>query len=321
VVDTVLEGIWVLDTEGNTTFVSDRMARMLEYDPEEMLGKRFFLFIDVKNAEKAGQRWERCRQGVKEEYEAEFVGKDGKPVNTRLSSSPMFDDADTFHGAMFSVADISDRKAAEEKIKASLQERDVYLREIHHRVNNNLQVVSSLLYLQSKNVNDPKTLGILLESSERVRSIALIHEQLHKSADLMHVNFRAYLNSLTTNLFQTYGIQSGGVKLKLEIHEGVSLTPDKAIPCGLIVNELVSNALRHAFVGGGKGTIHVELRQNDDRTISLIVGDDGIGLPSRVDVRHTPSLGLQLVNTLVNQLGATIDLTLKKGTTFTVTFA
>ena len=155
----------------------------------------------------------------------------------------------------------------------------------------------------------------------RVRCVALIHEQLHKSADLTHVNFRDYLSNLTSNLFQTYGIESGAVKLKLDINERVSFTPDKAIPCGLIVNELVSNALRHAFVGDGKGTIHVELRQNADRTTSLIVGDDGIGLPSRVDFRHTPSLGLQLVNTLVNQLGATIDLTLKKGTMFTVTFA
>jgi PAS domain S-box-containing protein len=321
VLGTVLEGIWVLDAEGSTTFVSDRMAQMLKYDPEEMIGKRFFLFIDVKNAEKAGQRWERCRQGVKEEYEAEFMGKDGKPVNTRLSSAPMFDDTGTFHGSMFSVADISDRKMTEEKIKASLQEKDVYLREIHHRVKNNLQVVSSLLYLQSKSVNDPKTLEILLESLERVRSIALIHEQLYKSADLTHVNFRDYLNSLTTNLFQTYGIEEGAVNLKLEINERISLIPDKAIPCGLIVNELVSNALRHAFVGRGKGTVHVGLRQNDDGTTSLIVGDDGIGLPSQVDFRHTPSLGLQLVNTLVNQLGATIDLTLRKGTVFTVTFA
>jgi len=321
VVDTVLEGIWVLDADGSTTFVSNRMAQILKYHPDEMIGKRFFLFIDVKNAEKAGQRWERCKQGIKEEYEAEFIGKDGRPVNMRISSAPMFDDAGTFHGSMFCVADISDRRAAEEKIKASLQEKEVYLREIHHRVKNNLQVVSSLLYLQSKNVSDPKTLEILLESLERVRSIALIHEQLYKSTDLAHVNFGDYLNSLTTNLFQTYGIEGGAVKLKLEINERVSLTPDKAIPCGLIVNELVSNALRHAFVGRGDGTIHVELRQNDDGTTSLIVGDDGIGLPSYIDFRHTPSLGLQLVNTLANQLGATIELTLKKGTVFTLTFA
>ncbi len=320
VIDTVQEGIWVLDADGSTTLVSDRMAQMLKYDPDEMVGRRFFLFIDVKNAEKAGQRWERCRQGVKEEYETEFMGKDGKPVYTRLISAPIFDDGATFHGSMFSVTDISDKKAAEDKIKASLQEKEVYLREIHHRVKNNLQVVSSLLYLQSKNVSDPQMLEILLESLERVRSIALIHEQLYKSLDLTHVNFRDYLNSLTTNLFQTYGIQGGGVKLKTDINERVSLTVDKAIPCGLIVNELVSNALRHAFRDRSKGTISIELRQNDDGTASLVVGDDGVGLPSHVDFRHAPSLGLQLVNTLVNQLGATIQLTRKKGTVFTVTF-
>jgi PAS domain S-box-containing protein len=320
IVDTVQEGIWVLDGDGSTTFVSDRMARMLKYDPDEMVGRRFFLFIDVKNAEKAGQRWERCRQGVKEEYETEFMGKDGKPVDTRLISSPIFDESGTFRGSMFSVNDITERKATEEKIKASLQEKEIYLREIHHRVKNNLQVVSSLLYLQSKNVSDPRMLEILLESQERVRSIALIHEQLYKSVDLTHVDFREYLNNLTTNLFQTYGIQGGGVKLKTDINERVSLTLDKAIPCGLIVTELVSNALRHAFVDRSKGTVSIELRQNGDGTASLVVGDDGAGLPSHIDFRHTPSLGIQLVNTLVNQLGGTIELTRKKGTVFTVTF-
>ncbi len=321
VIDTVREGIWVLDADGTTTFVSDRMARMLKYDPDEMVGRRFFLFIDVKDAEKAGQRWEQCRQGMKEEYEAEFICKDGKTVYTRLISAPILDDGGAFRGSMFSVTDISEPKTAEEKIRASLKEKEVYLREIHHRVKNNLQVVSSLLYLQSKNVTDPRLLEILLESQERVRSIALIHEQLYKSVDLTHVNFRDYLSSLTTNLFQTYGAKNGEVKLKTDINERVSFTLDKAIPCGLIVNELVSNALKHGFADRAEGTVSIELRQNQDGTASLVVGDDGVGLPSHIDFRHTPSLGLQLVNTLVNQLGGTIQLTRKKGTVFTVTFA
>jgi two-component sensor histidine kinase len=275
----------------------------------------------VKNAEKAGQKWERCRQGVTEGYESEFIAKDGKPLLTRLTSAPIFDDANIFRGALFSVSDISERRATEEKVKASLQEKDVFLREIHHRVKNNLQVVSSLLYLQSKSISDPQMLEVLLESLERVRSIALIHEQLYKSEDLAHVDFRDYLNSLTTNLLQTYGVQAGGVQLKVNIDDRVSLDIDKAIPCGLIVNELVSNALRHAFVGRSKGTIFIELRRNKDGSESLVVGDDGIGLPSHVDFKHSPSLGLQLVNTLVNQLGATIQLARKGGTVFTLTFS
>jgi PAS domain S-box-containing protein len=321
VVDNVQEGIWVLDSEGSTTFVSQRMAEMLKYDSDEMVGKRFFLFSDVKNAERAGQKWERCKQGIKEGYEADFIAKDGKPVHTKLTSAPIFGDADTFRGAMFSVTDISESRATEEKIKASLQEKEVLLRETHHRVKNNLQVVSSLLYLQSKNISDPQMLEVLMESLERVRSIALIHEQLYKSEDLAHVDFKEYLNSLTTNLLQTYGAHSGGVKMKVEIDERVSLTVDKAIPCGLIVNELVSNALRHAFVGRAQGTIFIELRQNEDGTASLVVGDDGTGLPPHVDFKYTPSLGLQLVNTLVNQLGGTMQLTRKGGTVFTVTFS
>jgi PAS domain S-box-containing protein len=321
VVDNVQEGIWVLDSEGSTTFVSQRMAEMLKYDSDEIVGKRFFLFSDVKNAERAGQRWERCKQGIKEGYETEFIAKDGQLVHTKLTSAPIFDDADTFRGAMFSVADVSESRATEEKIKASLQEKEVFLRETHHRVKNNLQVVSSLLYLQSKNISDPQMLEVLMESLERVRSIALIHEQLYKSDDLAHVDFKEYLNSLTANLLQTYGTHAGSVQMKVEIDQRVSLTVDKAIPCGLIVNELVSNALRHAFVGRAQGIIFIELRQNEDGTASLVVGDDGTGFPPHVDFKHTPSLGLQLVNTLVSQLGATMQLTRKGGTVVTVTFS
>ena len=316
----VQEGVWILDPEGSTTFVNESMARLLHYQPEEMTGKRFFLFMHVKNAESVGQRWERCKQGMKEEFDAEFVAKDGTPVLVRLSSIPMLDDIGAFTGALFAVSDITERKAIEEKAQASIREKDSFLREIHHRVQNNLQVVSSLLYLQSKSVGDPQMLNILLESQERIRSIALIHEQLYKSEDLSHVNFRDYLGTLTTNLFQTYGSETAKVKLTFDADTRVSFTVDKAIPCGLIVNELVSNALKHAFVGRTGGTIFVSLRRNKDDTMSLVVKDDGIGLPPHVDFRHTPSLGLQLVNTLVNQLGATIQFQRKGGTVFTIVF-
>ncbi|HVN22615.1 MAG TPA: PAS domain S-box protein [Syntrophorhabdales bacterium] len=321
IVETVLEGIWVLDADGSTTFVNDRMGRMLGYSANEMMGKRFFLFIDVKNAEKAGQRWDKCRRGLKEEFEAEFIRKDGQPLFTRVSSSPILDDTGVFRGSLFSVTDLSDMKAVDEKVRGSLQEREACLREIHHRVKNNLQIIASLLYLQSKNVDEPRLLQVLLESLERVRSISLVHEQLYKSEDLTRVKFTDYLSSLTTNIFQTYSDESGKIELKLDVNDSVSLDADKAVPCGLIVNELVSNALKHAFVGRGKGIIHVSLLRNDDGILSLTVGDDGTGLPPDVDFRNTPSLGFQLVHTLVNQLGATIELERKEGTVFSVTFA
>lgn len=319
-VEGVQEGIWILDPDGSTTFANESMAKLLHYQPDEMTGKRFFLFMHVQHAEAMGQRWERCKQGIKEEYDAEFATKEGRPVLVRVSSIPMIDDTGAFTGALFAVSDISERKAIEEKAQASIREKDVFLREIYHRVQNNLQVVSSLLYLQSKNVTDPQMLTILLESQERIRSIALIHDQLYRSEDLSHVNFRDYLNTLTTNLFQTYGTETARVKLNFDIDTRVSLTVEKAIPCGLIVNELVSNSLRHAFAGRTGGTIFISLRRTKDNSMSLVVRDDGIGLPPHVDFRHTPSLGLQLVNTLVNQLGATIQLQRKGGTTFTIAF-
>jgi two-component sensor histidine kinase/uncharacterized membrane protein len=217
-------------------------------------------------------------------------------------------------------SEIAERKRAEEQIKASLREKEILLQEIHHRVKNNLQVISSLLYLQSTSVKDRQSLEILQDSQNRVRTMALVHEKLYQSEDLAKIGLGDYICSLTNNLFQSYGIHPKVVKLKVSVDE-VYLGIDTAIPCGLIVNELVSNCLKHAFPDGREGEIQIELWADGDGRYNLTVSDNGIGFPPDLDFRSTSSLGLQLVNNLTRQLRGTIGLDRTGGTAFKITFA
>lgn len=206
------------------------------------------------------------------------------------------------------------------EIKESLEEKEVLLREIHHRVKNNLQVVSSLLYLQSKEIKDPVALEMFQESWTRVRSMALVHERLYRSQDLSRIDFATYVQNLASYLFRVYGAQSGAVQLRTDVDDAF-LGIDLAIPCGLIINELASNCLKHAFPDGREGQVWITLEAKEGGLFTLMVGDDGIGFPEDLDFRDTPSLGLQLVNSLVTQLDGTIELDRGSGTLFSITFS
>ncbi len=215
--------------------------------------------------------------------------------------------------------EILERKRAEEHLRASLAEKEVLLKEIHHRVKNNLQVISSLLNLQSGSIRDPLLLAQFQDSQNRIRSMALIHERLYRSGDLAHIDFGPYLRDLTGHLQQTYRAQSQAVELRVE-SDAVLLDIDTAIPCGLLVNELVSNALKHAFPDKRGGTVEVELRRHSKEQYRLAVRDDGIGMPADIDWQHTSSLGLQLVNSLARQVDGTVELQSASGTAFSVCF-
>jgi len=218
-----------------------------------------------------------------------------------------------------SVTDITERKRAEDKIKASLKEKEVLLKEISHRVKNNLQLISSLLRHQSATIEDEQVLQVFRESQDRVRSIALIHEKLYQSTDLARIDFADYIRSLTSSLFLSYGASSEAIQLKIQA-EDVFLGVDSAIPCALIINELVSNSLQHAFPDGREGEFCIELRLEQDQTV-LMVSDNGVGFPEDLDFRTTETLGLELVRTLVDQLEGSIELDRSGGTAFKITFA
>ena len=194
------------------------------------------------------------------------------------------------------------------------------LKEIHHRVKNNLQVISSMLRLQTSQTKDPAVTAILADSQNRVQSMALIHEKLYQSANLADIDFAGYLDSLISYLNRSYNSAQKEVALRLQM-EPVSLNIDTAMPCGLIVNELVSNALKHAFPNGKGGEITVQLKSKEKDLIELVVSDNGVGIPEGIAIENSPSLGLQLVNALVQQLNGKLQYDPSQGTRFTISFS
>lgn len=208
-------------------------------------------------------------------------------------------------------------KKAEAQIKISLREKEILLKEIHHRVKNNLQVVSSLLKLQANYLKEEKMVSIFRESQHRVRSMALVHETLYQSKDLMKSDFSDYIKKLVNDLFTSYGVNQRRIQFQVEI-SSIHLDIDTAIPCGLIINELVSNSLKYAFVDRSTGEIKICFFPNPCGRFVLIVQDNGLGIPSGLDFCNTESLGLQLVCSLSQQLGATIHLDQTEGTRFTI---
>jgi two-component sensor histidine kinase len=198
-------------------------------------------------------------------------------------------------------------------------EKEVLLKEIHHRVKNNLQIISSLLNLQSSRVTDPGTIQSLRDSQSRVRSMALIHEKLYQSQSLAKIDFGEYVKSLAGDLFRSYRQSLTGIELNIQTDK-VLLELDQAVPCGLILNELITNALKYAFPDGRNGTITVELRAGSEQNINLRVADNGIGMPLDFDILKANSLGLQLINSLVSQLDGRLELGNSQGTDFLVSF-
>jgi two-component sensor histidine kinase len=206
------------------------------------------------------------------------------------------------------------------QLRDALKEKETLLQEIHHRVKNNLQVISSLINIQLRKLEPGSARHALQECQTRVQAIALIHEKLYQSRDYSRVPFSQYARGLATNVFHASGSSPGAVKLEIEVGE-VALAVDKAIPCGLILNELLTNALKHAFPQERRGTVRVELHQTAAGSVRLAVKDDGVGLPADLDVRQSDTLGMQLVRTLAEQLAAKLEVSrTAAGTSFEVVF-
>jgi PAS domain S-box-containing protein len=216
------------------------------------------------------------------------------------------------------VYDNTERKEIDRKIRDSLKEKEVLLQEVHHRVKNNLQVISSILNLQSSYVNDPKTLEILRESQQRIKSMSFIHETIYRTADFSRLEFMDYIKTIASNLIQSYRTAATRVDFIPDM-QSVGLNLDQAIPCGLIINELVSNALKYAFKGRKKGTLTVILKEENNDVI-LAVKDDGVGLPKDFAFEKNNSLGIQLVYALLEQIDATMKVDQSNGTEFFIRF-
>ena len=218
------------------------------------------------------------------------------------------------------TGEIEERRRAEKLLESSLHEKEVLLKEIHHRVKNNLQVIQSMLKLQANQVKDPAVMVALKDSQNRVQSMALIHEKLYQSVNLANIDFAEYIQSLISFLNRSYNSSQKQVNLRVQA-EPLSLYIDMAVPCGLIVNELVSNALKHAFPDGNGGEVAIQLKAEENGRVELVVSDNGVGIPEGVDIWNSPSLGLQLVNALVNQLDGDLQFDSSQGTRFTISFS
>lgn len=294
-------------------------AHLYGYSLDEIRGRNHSLLTAPQDLPELRRILDQAGKGFAvERRQMKQLRRDGTVVEVSLSLRPIRNSQSEIIGVVAVARDITDGMVAE-RLKASLREKELLLKEVHHRVKNNLQVISSLLSLQARHVVDPRALEMFKESQNRVRSIALFHEKLYQSKDLGHVGAAEYLNTLIANLLDAYGAKSTAVALEVEPQD-ILLDLDVAIPLGLVLNELISNALKHAFPNGRRGQIRVRLGGSNIDRYRLVVSDDGIGFPADLDFRNAPSLGLQLVCTLVGQLAGTIELVDAPGTTFNVTF-
>jgi PAS domain S-box-containing protein len=265
------------------------------------------------------QKLDLCFAGISQSFETSFKDQLGDVTWREIYLNPIFDEHEKVVEVSCIANDITEKKAVDEQMRQSLKEKEVLLKEVHHRVKNNLQVISSILNLQSSYVRDKKILEILLESQNRIKSMAFVHESLYQTKDFSNISFKEYVENISRNLVHSYAATDSPPELKLEL-DNIQLNLDTAIPCGLIINELLSNSLKYAFPKGKKGKIEITIRKKE-KTILISIADNGKGLPADIDFRNTESLGLQLVVSLVEQINGKIKLDTKKGTKFTIEFS
>jgi PAS domain S-box-containing protein len=314
--------IFLVDPEGRVVSWNAGAERLLGWAEEDILGQSAFV-VFVPEDLAAGDHLRELEQAAAEgraENERWHQRKDGSRFWGSGIMAGIRDDAGALLGFGKIMRDRTAQRQLEEDLRASLREKEVLLQEIHHRVKNNLQVISSVLSLQSDTLGEGEAIAAFQDAQARIHSMALIHEILYQSSNLAQVNLAAYTRRLAAELLRSYQVEPERLRLVVETDE-VWLSAEKAVPCGLILNELVANCVKHAFPDGRSGTVRVTLRAEADAQVVLSVGDSGVGFPPGIDFRHTDSLGLQLVGLLTEQLGGTLTLDRSEGTRFTIRFA
>jgi PAS domain S-box-containing protein len=300
ITEQVQDVIFITDLQGTITYISPSSVAVFGWPAADMLNQRFPVFLAERDIPLALAEFERILStaqttndlclNIKRQDGTEFVGE--------LRAARIYQNG-AVCGTIGVIRDITERQRAEEHIRAALQEKEVLLREIHHRVKNNMQVISSLLNLQATLLPDEESRMMFRESQQRIKAMALIHERLYQSENLMNIHFNEYVSHLVHDLYGSYGGPISRIEFTLDIAE-VQLELDTAIPCGLIVNELVSNAIKHAFPDE-TGTVTIRLQRCPEHLYELIIQDDGIGIPEFLDINQLDSLGLQLVKGLVEE--------------------
>lgn len=313
VVENAADIIITTDNKSNIQFVNHAREGT---SAEEVIGKSIYGFIAPEYHDLVKQKLKKIYETKKSQsYEIQGVSRDGSRAWYSTNAGPIFSEQEVV-GVTLITRDITERILAEEKTRHSLKEKEILLKEVHHRVKNNLQIILSILNLQYANISDDKTLDLLRDVRSRIKAMSFIHELLYQANDFSSINFSEYISNITTNLIYSYTQKE--IDLKLDVGN-VFLDLDRAIPCGLIINELLTNALKYAFKEEEEGEVSISLKQTDGY-IRLTVADNGKGFPAGIDYRNTESLGMQLVMTLVQQLRGEITLDNTKGAKYTIVF-
>ncbi|WP_455381164.1 sensor histidine kinase [Salinispira pacifica] len=315
-IDTLPDGYYRSTEEGNFIYANQAMARMLGYTQAELLSLdiRGRLYFDIEDR----SRFDRTSTFPDRPNVLRLRHRDGSAVWVEDYPRDRYDDAGTLLFREGICKDITAQKHAEERLKSSLAEKEVLLREIHHRVKNNLQVVSSLLSLQRNRADDEGARQALGDSQRRIKAIAMVHEKLYTSESLAQVSFDEYIREVAAELCRFHDCT--GIDFTYSV-ERVRLDVDEAVPCGLIFNELLTNALKHGFVENRSGRVTIGLRKIDRESVELSVAHDGAGVPEGLDIGQPRSMGMLLVTSLVAQLGGSIRVEGEERNRFVMRFA
>jgi PAS domain S-box-containing protein len=352
--DTATDSIILHDVTGKLIYANEKAAKMRGYSKEELMKLNIYDLNVPGESKFTGQYVDELMVKGEAIFESAQYHRDGTVIPIEVNAKMVTHNKDL--QILSTARDITDRKEneaklrcyrehledmveertktlekmnkmlqnevdahekAEKEILASLEEKEVLLREIHHRVNNNMQIISSLLNIQSNYTDDPETNHVLRDSRNRIRSMAMIHEKLYISNKLSKIDFSGYVKSITSNLLQNPEVNPDLIKINVDVDE-FSIGMETAVPMGLIINELVTNSIEHAFPQG-EGNINLNLHKNGE-TFILTVRDNGLGLPEGLDPKKVKTLGLSLVNSLVEQLNGSMEVEVEHGTTFKISF-
>ncbi len=323
ILDSLPIGIAVneIDT-GKSTFINNEFQEISGWTKDKIPSLTKFFKKTINDPDQGKNISHKIKSNIKDKKpedlfwdSIEIETKTGDKKYLSAKTIPLYDQ----NQIILTVQDITERIIADKKIQNSLTEKEILLREIHHRVKNNLQTISSLLDLQTDSIKDAAAREVFRSSQSRIRSMALIHERLYKAEDLSRIKAQEYIIKLIDHLEATYDSKSENIKLKTNIHN-ILLNLDTAIPCGLIINELVSNSMKYAFPKNRAGTIEVSLSVSSTESLMLSVKDDGIGMSDDITIENSPSLGLQLVHLLTKQINGNIKTEIKNGTKIEIKF-
>jgi PAS domain S-box-containing protein len=312
-------GIFIYQ-DGHVIYANPAIEEIVGYSLRELHSMDYLEFVHPDMRRKIADRAVLVNRvaGIPLRDEVKIVRKGGESGWVEYSAARM--DYGGRPAVIGTVVDITERKENEEHLRQSLREKEILLKEVHHRVKNNMQVISSLLNLQAARIGDPVLKAAFRDSQSRVRAMAMIHETLYQSETISRINLRPYLTKLATNLYQTYNTSPARVTLNLDA-EDVLLDIDQAIPCGLVLNELITNSLKYAFPENRKGQISLGVHKDGKGNVVLEFGDNGVGLPEDMDIRNTDTLGLSLASKLMErQIGGTIEVSRNNGVYYTLTF-